>query len=111
MDWQVSDFNNSWRPVLQGRVRKNPAFQDPAIIEASAKLFSSLVGIIDAELEKTGAYITGSQFTLADIVIGLSLNRWRTIPMTRPDYRHVARYFDLLLERKGFARFGPGAES
>jgi glutathione S-transferase len=110
MDWQVSDFNNSWRPVLQGRVRKNPAFQDPAVIEASANLFSSLVGIIDAQLAKTGAYITGSQFTLADIVIGLSLHRWRSIPMRRPEYLHVARYYDLLLERKGFVRFGGDAE-
>ena len=109
MDWQASDFNNSWRPVLQGLVRKNPAFQDPAVIEASAKLFSSMVGIVDEELAKTGAYITGQQFTLADIVIGLSLHRWRSIPMTRPDYRHVARYYDLLLERKGFVRYGRDA--
>ncbi|MBX3492593.1 MAG: glutathione S-transferase, partial [Parvibaculum sp.] len=25
MDWQVSDFNNSWRAVFQARVRNNPA--------------------------------------------------------------------------------------
>ena len=110
MDWQASDFNNSWRPVLQGLVRKNPAFQDPAVIEASAKLFNSMVAIIDGELAKTGAYITGAQFTLADIVIGLSLHRWRCIPMARPDYRHVDRYYNLLRERKGFVRYGPDAE-
>jgi glutathione S-transferase len=34
MDWQASDFNNSWR-ILQGLVRKNPAHQDPSAIASS----------------------------------------------------------------------------
>ncbi len=106
MDWQASDFNNSWRVVLQGRVRKDPGFQDPVAIERSAKLFSSLVGIIDAQLARTGAYMVGQQFTLADIVIGLSLHRWRSIPMERPNYPHVDRYYERLLERQGFVRHG-----
>ncbi len=35
MDWQGSDFNNSWRVAFQGLVRKNPAFQDRDAIEVS----------------------------------------------------------------------------
>lgn len=106
MDWQASDFNNSWRVAFQGLVRKNPAFQDPAAIESSVNLFSSLVGIVDAQLGRTGAYIAGERFTIADIAIGLSLHRWHSIPMTRPHYRNVERYYELLLERRGFARHG-----
>ena len=106
MDWQASDFNNSWRAAHQGLVRKNPAFQDAAAIQASMTLFSSLVGIVDAQLGRTEAYIAGPLFTLADIVIGLSLHRWRSIPAPRPEYRHVNRYYDSLLQRKGFARHG-----
>jgi glutathione S-transferase len=106
MDWQASDFNNSWRVAHQALVRKNPAFQDAAAIEASLTLFSSLVGIVDAQLGRTGAYIAGPQFTLADIVIGLSLHRWRALPAPRPEYRNVNRYYDSLLQRRGFARHG-----
>src|SRR5262245_23864074 len=39
MDWQVSDFNNSWRYVFQARVRNNPAFQDELQITSSWKSF------------------------------------------------------------------------
>jgi len=106
MDWQASDFNNSWRVVFQALVRKNPAFQDPAAIEASRSLLSSMVGIVDAELGKTGAYIAGKHFTVADIAIGLSLHRWKSIPATRPHYENVEQYYARLLERKGFVSYG-----
>ena len=106
MDWQASDFNNSWRVAFQGLVRKNPAFQDPTAIEASSRLFSDMVGIVDRQLGRTGAYIAGEQFTVADIVIGLSLQRWRSTPITRPRYQNVDRYYELMLQRTGFVRYG-----
>jgi glutathione S-transferase len=106
MDWQASDFNNSWRVSFQALVRRNPAFQDKAAIDASVDLFNRMVGIIDAELMRTGAYIAGEHFTVADIAIGLSLNRWRSVPMPRPHYASVERYTQRLLERSGFVRYG-----
>jgi glutathione S-transferase len=106
MDWQASDFNNSWRVVFQALVRRNPAFQDKAAIDASAELFNRMVGIIDAQLGRTGSYITGDHFTVADIAIGLSLHRWRSVPMPRPQYVHVERYLERLLQRSGFVRYG-----
>jgi glutathione S-transferase len=106
MDWQASDFNNSWRVAFQGLVRKNPAFQNPQAINASAELFSRMVGIVDAQLAKGGAYIAGDDFTAADIVIALSLLRWESIPMSRPEYPHVTRYLQLLGTRPGFVEYG-----
>lgn len=106
MDWQASDFNNSWRVAFQALVRRNPAFADTSAIEASSKQFSTMVGIIDEQLGRTGAYIAGDAFTIADIVIGLSLHRWRSIPMSRPLYANVDCYYERLLEREGFRRYG-----
>ena len=31
---------------------------------------------LDAQLVRTGAYVAGAAFSLADIPIGLSINRW-----------------------------------
>jgi glutathione S-transferase len=109
MDWQVSDFNNSWRVAFQGLVRKNPAFQEREAIEASVAQWNAMVGLIDAQLARTGAYITGDTFTVADIVIGLSLRRWKGTPMTRPELPSVDRYYELLLARTGFQRYGRDA--
>ncbi len=106
MDWQVSDFNNSWRYVFQSLVRKNPNFQDEKQINASWNQFCSWIEILDRELTKTGAYIAGPNFTCADIVIGLSIHRWKSIPLNRPDFASVSRYYDLLCERKGFQTYG-----
>ena len=106
MDWQASDFNNSWRVPFQALVRRNPDFQDARAIAKSTQLFSDMVGIVDAQLGRTGAYIAGEHFTVADVAIGLSIHRWRSIPIPRPAYVNVDRYYDRLLERSGFRRYG-----
>ena len=106
MDWQASDFNNSWRVCFQALVRRNPAFQDKGAIDASTELFNRMVGVIDGELARTGGYLAGESFTVADIVIGLSLHRWQSVPMPRPQYMNVERYLARLLERPGFVRYG-----
>lgn len=106
MDWQASDFNNSWRVAFQGLVRKNPALQDPAAIERSMSAFSRMVGIVDAQLARSGGYICGPRFTVADIAIGLSIHRWRATPCERPALANVDDYYARLSERPGFRRYG-----
>lgn len=106
MDWQASDFNNSWRVAFQGLVRKNPEFQDPQAIARSANAFSRMVAIVDEALARSGAYICGSEFSVADIPMGLAIHRWRGMPMSRPDLPQVERYYQHLLERPGFQRYG-----
>ena len=39
------------------------------------------MGILEQRLRETGAYVTGEAFTLADIAIGLSVNRWFATPL------------------------------
>jgi glutathione S-transferase len=106
MDWQASDFNNSWRVAFQGLVRKHPDHQDQSAIERSLASFNRMVAVIDGELAKAGGYIRGPQFSLADIPLGLSIHRWRSLPVERPRLVHVDGYYDRLCERSGFRQFG-----
>ncbi len=106
MDWQASDFNNSWRVAFQGLVRHNPDHQDAGAIERSMTTFAGMVAIIDEQLATSGGYICGSQFSVADIAIGLSVHRWRSIPAPKPRFDHVDRYYDRLCERAGFRQHG-----
>jgi glutathione S-transferase len=106
MDWQASDCNNRWRVAFQALVRKNPAIQDREAIERSMNDFSHMVGTIDAQLTKTGGYICGPQFTVADIAIGLSIHRWRAMPWDLPAFAAVESYYARLSERPGFRRYG-----
>jgi glutathione S-transferase len=109
MDWQASDFNNSWRVAFQALVRRNPEFQDELAIEKSAQQLSAAIGVLDGVLARTRAYIAGENFTAADIVIGLSVHRWKSIPYAWAEFSSVARYYERLLEREGFRRFGRDA--
>ncbi|HEY8382271.1 MAG TPA: glutathione S-transferase family protein [Microvirga sp.] len=109
MDWQASDFNNSWRTVFQATIRRNPAYQDEGAVAASWGQFCAMVGVIEAQLARTGAYVAGPDFTCADIVIGLSVHRWRSIPLERPSFPRVERYYERLCERDGFRAHGRDA--
>ena len=106
MDWQASDFNNSWRIPFQALVRKNPQMQDPTTIAQGASAFIATVGIVDAQLSRTGAYIAGPHFSLADIPMGLAVHRWYSTPIEKPRYQQVDRYYQQLLQRPGFRRYG-----
>lgn len=106
MDFQASDFNNSWRVAFGGLVRNNPDHQDPVAIARSVEGFSDMVAIVDSQIASTGAYICGTQFTVADIAIGLSIHRWRSLPAPKPTLQYVERYYELLSERPGFCQYG-----
>jgi glutathione S-transferase len=106
MDWQATELNNSWRYAFMALVRKSPAHGDAAQVEASVANWNRHIGILDAQLAATGAWVVGERFTLADIVLGLSVNRWTMTPMGRPHYPHVAAWFERLGERPGFLEFG-----
>jgi glutathione S-transferase len=102
MDWQATELNKAWAYAFMALVRASPKHADPAQIAASVDNWNRHVGILDAHLAATGAWVAGARFTLADIVIGLSLNRWSMTPMARPDYPHVAAYLARLAERPGY---------
>ena len=106
MDWQATEFNNSWRPAFLGLVRKRPEFQDEQVILRSMAEFNAMVGILDGQLERTCAYVAGEAFSLADIPIGLSVHRWRAMPLDKPNFAHVEAYYQRLCDRPAFARYG-----
>ena len=106
MDWQATDLNSAWRYAFMALVRASPTHTDPAQVAASVAAWNRLMGILDARLDETGAWVAGDAFTLADIVLGLSANRWLMTPMARPDYPHVAAWLQKLDAREGCRLYG-----
>ncbi|NNG24028.1 glutathione S-transferase family protein [Telluria aromaticivorans] len=106
MDWQATDLNTAWRYAFMALVRNSPAYQEPAQIAASIAAWNRHLGILDDQLGATGVYALGGSFTLADVVLGLSVNRWMMTPIDKPGYRYVAAYYDRLAERPGFREYG-----
>ena len=106
IDWQATEFNTAWRYAFSAIARRNPAFDDPRQIAASKKEWARMLGIVEARLAETGSYIAGDRFTLADIPIGLSVNRWFMTPIERPAFSAVAAYYERLSRRPAFLRHG-----
>jgi len=106
IDWQATEANSAWRYAFSAIVRKNPAFHDVREIEASKKQWTRMVAILDGQLARTGGHVAGAAFTLADIPIGLSVNRWFMTPFERPSLAHVEAYYERLSGRPTFLRHG-----
>ena len=106
MDWQLGDLNNAWRYAFMALVRRSPAHGDPQALRASIDGWNRLVAILDTQLQRTGAWAAGERFTLADIVLGLAVNRWFMTPMERPELAAVAAYYELLSQRPAFMQHG-----
>lgn len=106
MDWQAGELNPAWRYAFMALVRQHPDFTDPALITQSVQQWQQKLQILDAELGKTGAFICGKHFTLADILLGLSLNRWLQTPITaRAELPQLAAYQQRLAQRPAAQQF------
>lgn len=106
MDWQATELNNAWRYAFMALVRQSPAHTDQAAIATSVNTWNRHMEMLDGQLQKTGAYATGADFTLADIVLGLSTHRWCVAPMDRPNLPAVQAYYERLSLRPGYRLHG-----
>ncbi|WP_095050048.1 MULTISPECIES: glutathione S-transferase family protein [unclassified Pseudomonas] len=106
IDWQASELNRSWSYAFLSLVRQSPEHQDSAALAVGIEQWSKNMAILDRQLEKTGAYVSGEQFSLADIPIGLSVNRWFETPLAHPNFAAVKAYYDRLNLRPGYVLHG-----
>ena len=102
MDWQASELNSAWRYAFLALVRRSPAHTDPSAIAASVESWNRHLRILDEHFARGGQFITGEFFTLADVVLGLSIHRWLLSPIERPHLDAVHGYYQRLSVRPAF---------
>ena len=105
IDWQGAELNRAWSYAFLALVRKSSAHQDAEAIRVSSENWARHIAIVNRQLETTGAFIAGRDFSLADIPVGLSMNRWFSTPLAHPNFPSVADYFERLSERPGFLAY------
>lgn len=111
IDWQGIELNNSWTYALQHIVRKSPNHQDIALVKESINSWNNMMILLDKQLEKTKSYIVSDHFSLADISIGLSVQRWYLTPFEKPDLTYVKDYYDLLSQRPAYLKLGNNGQN
>ncbi|PIJ49895.1 glutathione S-transferase [Erwinia sp. OLTSP20] len=106
IDWQACELNSAWRYAFMSLVRHSPAHQDARLLAAACKGWNHVMGILNQQLERTQAYVAGQDFSLADIPIGLSVNRFYETPLEHDVLPAVRAYYERLTSRTGFALWG-----
>lgn len=99
MDWQATELNGSWRAAFLALARKSPGAWTPEQVRASRAEWAAMMQVLEQRLAAGGPHVCGDTFTLADIVIGLSVNRWFQTPMERPDLPRAHAYWQRLMQR------------
>lgn len=107
MEWQSATLNPVWSDAFLGLVRRPEAYvgrQDA--IAASTERWNRLMLVLEGELANQ-SYAAGDSFTLADIVLGLSVHRWRLTPITHPPTPNLTAYLVRLRQRPAFDAVSP----
>ncbi|MBX9932287.1 MAG: glutathione S-transferase family protein [Methylobacterium sp.] len=100
MDWQAADLNGACQAAFLGLVRQNPVYKDDHVaIARSTERWNALMLVLESHMAEGGSYVLGECFTLADVVLGLSLQRWLLTPILRPSTPALAAYRQRLLSR------------
>ncbi|WP_028534281.1 glutathione S-transferase family protein [Paludibacterium yongneupense] len=107
MDWQAGTLGAAASYAFHALVRQSPDHRDEAQIASSLARWQEAMAILDAQLAATGAHAVGAAFTLADIVLGLSVHRWYQTPFDKPEFGAVRDYYQRLHARPGFVANGP----
>ncbi|MFJ3468895.1 glutathione S-transferase family protein [Pseudomonas sp. NPDC090201] len=106
IDWQASDLNRSWSYAFLSLVRHSPAHQNAQALAEGCADWCRHMAILNQQLESTGGFVAGADFSLADIPIGLSVNRWFETPFEKPDFPAVVDYYERLGSRPGYRLYG-----
>jgi glutathione S-transferase len=107
MDWVAYDVTHALRGAFLGGQLKEAPYDHPWYVEQGQKELIYVVGLLDGHLASNGPYVIGDHFTIADIPMGLVVNRWFMISnLERPHYAAVAAYYELMSERPGFRKHG-----
>ena len=101
MDWLLTVLGPAMRDVFWGLVRTPPDKRDAKAIEDSRQKSYAALQILEKQLAGRD-YVTGKSFMVADIPIGVFVNRWFKLPIERPKLANVEAYHARLKERPGF---------
>ena len=107
MDWVAYDVTHSMRGAFLGGQLKEPPWNNAWFVGQGRKDLTQQMKLLDDHLIANGPYMLGEDFTLADIPMGLVVNRWFSLAeLKRPENPALSRYYEILTERPAFCAHG-----
>lgn len=102
MDWQQTTLNPAGRGAFMQLIRTPVEARDAAAIERSRSATEPLLALLDAHLG-SAHFLAGAQFTMADIPVGCEVHRWFGLPLARPRWPNLQRWYETVAARPAAA--------
>lgn len=99
MDWQAVSFNPALGPAFVQLIRTAPEARNTEVIETARAATEQKLTLLDNHLARH-RYVAGDGFTMGDIPLGCSVDRWMKLPITRESHPHVERWYGALRTRR-----------
>lgn len=100
MDWQFG-YADAQRDLFINLVRRPADSRDAAAIERSVAASAKLMAILNDALTHS-PWLSGADFGLGDIPMGVYAYTWFTLDIPRPNLSALANWYARLSERAGF---------
>ncbi len=101
MDWQFG-FADAQRGAFYNLVRRKPEERDAQAIAQSARMAGQAMEILDRALSAQ-PWLSGADFGVADVPMGVYAHTFFTLDIERPDVPHVRAWYDRLRKRPAYA--------
>jgi len=105
LTWQATELLPSWLYAVTAFLARNPAFNDPVLIEQSVDKWSANMRMLEAQLSAGGGFVANGRLSLADLALALSSHRWFSTPFERPDLPAVAEHYQRLKATEGGRKY------
>ncbi|MBA3324667.1 MAG: glutathione S-transferase family protein [Rhodobacteraceae bacterium] len=90
-------------PIFWATIRPPAGGRDPAAVATTLETFDRRLAVLDAQLGDA-PFVTGRDFTLADIVVGHVLYRYFTLEIPRAPHPTLDAYYARLTARPAYAQ-------
>ncbi len=101
MDWQQTALSVPMGILFRALLRSPPDRVEPAELENAQRRAASAFSILDDQLGRT-RYVAGDELTMADIALGFAPHRWYLMPIDRPRFSNLERWYRSLCERAAY---------
>lgn len=103
MDWALSTLYGDMRNIFWQMVRTAPEKRDMSLVERSRKSAIEIWGRFERSIAGRD-YVTGKEFTVGDIPVGVWAYRWFAMPIERPELPNLKAWYDRLTQRPAFQK-------
>lgn len=103
LGWQAAELNPAWGYAVNALIRKTPGFDDAGRIAGSMAKWGEKMAILEQAIDRP--HMVGDALTIADIALGLSIHRWMSIQIEKPEFPNIADYYQRLKRREAGARW------